>query len=120
MLSFAPRKPELSAPGTVSSTAALVAVACCLISAWNAAQAATLGELKILSERGQHLQAEVRVLDVDASTADSLTISVGDRALSEAAGLVQTESLPFLWSELRQRDSGQWYVTVLSLSLIHI
>ena len=114
MLSSVPQIPESSPAGRVNAAKTLLAVACCLVSAWNAAEAASLGDLKILSERGQALQAEVPVLDVDVSTADSLTISVGDQALSEAAGLVQTESLPFLWSELRQRDSGQWYVTVLS------
>lgn len=114
MPSFAPRTPKFSTPSYVTGAKALLAAACSLVSVWGAAQAATLGDLNILSERGQHLQAEVPVLDVDAPTAGSLKISVADRTLSEAAGLVQTQSLPFLWAELRQRDGGQWYATILS------
>jgi len=114
MLSLAPRTSEFSSPSHVTGANVWLVAACCAGSVWSAAQAATLGDLNILSERGQHLQAEVPVLEVDAATADSLNISVADRTLSEAAGLVQTASLPFLWAELRQRDGGQWYATILS------
>lgn len=75
--------------------------------------AATLGEMNISSSRGEHLLAEVAVNDVAASEAGSLSVIIADAELVAAAGLVQSENLPFLWAEIRQRESG-WYIQLLS------
>lgn len=85
--------------------------------------AATLGELSISSARGEHLLAEIAVSNVAASEAASLSVSIADAEFSAAAGLVQSDNLPFLWAELRQRNNDQrnndqadngWYVQLLS------
>ncbi len=76
--------------------------------------AAVLGEMNISSARGEHLHAEIAVDDVKASETASLSVSIADAALSSAAGLVQSENLPYLWAELRQRGDDSWYVQLLS------
>ena len=97
----------------VATSMCLVAV----ISIFSIAQtsnAATLGEMTLLSSQGEHLSAEVAVSDVSALEATSLSVSIADAQLSQAAGLVQTPDLPFLWAELRQRAATGWYVQLLS------
>ena len=80
--------------------------------------AATLGEMSINSARGEHLLAEIAVSNVAASEAASLSVSIADAEFSAAADLVQSDNLPFLWAELRQRNNEQadngWYVQLLS------
>jgi len=76
--------------------------------------AATLGDMDILSGPGENLRAEVPIFEVDPETAQTLVASVADEALSKAAELTQTESLPLISSELSQRGDGSWYLTLVS------
>ena len=91
----------------------VLSVSICLMSG-STVFAATLGDMEILSGPGEYLRAEVPIYEVDSTTEQTLVASVADEALSQAAGLTQSESLPFLWPELRQREDGSWYLTLLS------
>jgi len=70
--------------------------------------------MEIFSGPGENLRAEVPIFDVDPAIAQTLVASVADEALSKAADLIQSESLPFLSSELSQRDDGSWYLMLAS------
>ncbi len=76
--------------------------------------AATLGDISFSSIAGEHLQASIPVNDIDTATLSSLKVTIGDETLSSAAGLKQSDDLPFLWAELRELTSTSPVVMLLS------
>lgn len=98
----------------VAASTCVVAVAVTVLPLTQTANAAELGEMRLLSAQGEHLSAEVAIGNVSELKAASLSVGVADAQLSKAAGLVQTANLPFLWAELRQRAETGWYVQLLS------
>ena len=103
----------LSSLRSLRAQVLVLSVSICLMSG-STVFAATLGDMEILSGPGEFLRAEVPIHEVDPATEQTLVASVADEELSQAAGLTQSESLPFLWPELRQREDGSWYLTLLS------
>ena len=97
-----------------SATPALIVFGALLPIFLSQGHAATLGDITFDSKVGEHLQANIPIYDVDQAALSTMEVIIADDSLSKAAGLKQSNDLPFLWAELRQIEGAAPVVVLLS------
>lgn len=83
-----------------------------LLPAW--AYALNLGDIKLMSEPGEPLQAEILLSDVKADEQDSLSVGLADVAGFRWAGIAWSPALNQLQFELRRGADGRDYISIRS------
>ncbi|WP_130389618.1 FimV/HubP family polar landmark protein [Cupriavidus agavae] len=94
------------------STLAVTALG--LLLAQPAAYAAGFGQLRVQSNLGQPLQAEIDITGVSAEEADSLAVKLAPPAAYARAGLTYTSAISGVKLDVQRRPNGSYVATVRS------
>lgn len=78
-------------------------------------RASELGEIEVFSSVGEHLQASIEITNLLESDKGKLKVELADEALLKAAGIKQSATTPFLYSEVNTDEvTGRPIVKLMS------
>lgn len=85
----------------------------------NSANALSLGRVHVLSALGEPLQAEIDILDMRATEANTLSTKIADPEAFKVAGLDYNPAMPSLQLKILKRADGRSYIQLTGRQAIN-